>query len=90
MAEIFILSVPFKDELRNFEAELRVYGYTHKIAVMVEGVEIIYEPDEERNYRAFIPENFPDSQRFKSLAIGKMPDPDLLEAIAHQLETDLR
>jgi hypothetical protein len=66
---------------------LRVYGYTHKIAVMVEGTEIIYEPDEEGKYRAFIPENFPDSSQFKSEFIGKMPDPVLLEVIANQLET---
>ena len=81
MAEIFILRVQYKNEQRNFEAELQVYGYTHKVVVVVEGTEIIYEPDEESNYRALIPE----SQKEQ-----KLPDPELLKIIAHQLEKVLK
>ena len=52
MPESFLLSVQYKNEKKQFESELRVFGYTHKIAVNVNGTEIIFEPDEERNYRA--------------------------------------
>ena len=37
------------------EGELRIFGYTHKIAINFEGREILFEPDEERNYRAVMP-----------------------------------
>jgi len=36
-------------------AKLIVTGYTHKFGVDVNGQNIIFEPDEERNYRAVIP-----------------------------------
>ncbi len=39
----------------NFKARLLQLGsYTHKIQVYVNGTEVLFEPDEERNYRAYI------------------------------------
>jgi hypothetical protein len=32
------------------------YMAAHKIAINIEGEEILFEPDEERNYRAVIPD----------------------------------
>ena len=77
MPESFLLSVKYKNEVKQFESELRVFGYTHKIAVNVNGTEVIFEPDEERNYRAVLPENADDQ---------KPPDIELLKAIAGELE----
>ena len=57
MAESFILVVNYKGKEYQLDSELRVYGYTHKIAINLEGGEILFEPDEERNYRAVIPDN---------------------------------
>ena len=37
------------------KASLVVTGYTHKFNVDVNGQIIVFEPDEERNYRAVIP-----------------------------------
>ena len=45
-----------KDQEWQFESELRIFAYTHKISDNVNGTEIIFEPDEERNYRAVLPE----------------------------------
>jgi len=56
MAEAFTLVVDYKGKEYQFESELRVFGYTHKIAINLEGAEILFEPDEEGNYRAVIPD----------------------------------
>lgn len=56
MAEPFTLVVSYKGKDYHLDSELRVYGYTHKIAINIKGEEILFEPDEERNYRAVIPD----------------------------------
>jgi hypothetical protein len=58
MDEDIIIKVHFKDEEYNFETRLVTAGYTHKFVVLINGLEVFYEPDEERNYRAII--NTPD------------------------------
>jgi len=61
------------------KASLLVTGYTHKFAVDVDGQEVKFEPDEERNYRAVIP--------YEDLVNGSGADKELLQEIAHTLET---
>jgi hypothetical protein len=75
MAESFTLVVNYKGKEYQLDSELRVYGYTHKIAIHIEGEEILFEPDEERNYRAVIPEG-------SKIEI----DIGLMHAIAKELE----
>ncbi len=55
MDETFTLVVNYKGKEYQVDGELRVFGYTHKIAIKFEGREILFEPDEERNYRAVMP-----------------------------------
>ncbi len=50
--DIFELPVDYNGKELVFPAELLPMGFTHKIKVTVEGVDILFEPDEERNYRA--------------------------------------
>ena len=78
MTETFTLRVQYKKQERNFDAELRVFGYTHKIAIVIDKVEILFEPDEERNYRAVLPD---------ATGKEKLPDAELLRAIAMELES---
>ena len=80
MAEKFTLTVDYKNTERIFEAELRVYGYTYKIAMQVDDTEILFERDEEGNFRALLPEA--DKQ--------KMPDRHLLQLITEELERLLK
>lgn len=54
MEEQFELLVDYKGEQLTLKASLLVTGYTHKFSVDVNGQEIIFEPDEERNYRAIL------------------------------------
>jgi len=76
MPETFVLTVQYKNQDRDFDAELRMLGYTHKIAIIVDEVEIIFEPDEERNYRAVVLE---DNKQ-------KLHDPELIKTIALELQ----
>ena len=55
MDETFTLVINYKGKEYQVEGELRIFGYTHKIAINFEGREILFEPDEERNYRAVMP-----------------------------------
>ncbi len=50
--DIFELPVDYNGKELVFPAELLPMGFTHKIKVTVEGVDVLFEPDEERNYRA--------------------------------------
>ena len=56
MLDLFKLPVEYKGKEMLFPAELLPMGFTHKIKVTVDGTEILFEPDEERNYRAVIPD----------------------------------
>lgn len=76
MPESFTLTVPYKGQELNLDAILNVYGYTYKISVDVLGAEMIFEPDEERNFRAILAD-----PNIKSL-----PDKKLIEDIVLQLK----
>lgn len=79
MTEPFIITVTYKGEERNFEAQLQTSGYTHRFIVGVEGIEVFFEWDEEGRYRAVIPP--------AHLANAKKHiDPALLQAIAAAME----
>jgi len=54
MDEPFILTIQYDGREYTFEARLAVMGYTHKFYVVVNGKEVVFEPDEERKYRAIL------------------------------------
>ena len=54
MIDSFQIPVTFNHAELSFPAILIPQGYTHKILVYVNGLDIIFEPDEEGNYRAII------------------------------------
>ncbi len=76
MLDFFDLPVEYNGNEKLFPAELQPMGFTHKIKVTVEGIEILFEPDEERNYRAV---NY-DSGKSISIDLG------LLQAICKTLD----
>jgi hypothetical protein len=79
MDEKFQLPVLYKGEELLLDASLLVTGFTHKFVVEVSEQEIIFEPDEERNYRAIIP--------YEDFGKEKPVDKQLLKAIAEAIET---
>lgn len=78
MEEQFELQLQYKGQERRFKASLVVTGYSHQFIVDVSGQNIIFEPDEERNYRAVIP--------YVEIGQRKSVDVDLLQTIAVAIE----
>jgi hypothetical protein len=78
MPEPFELPVTFNGEEILFPAELWAMGFSYKIKIIVDGIDIFFEPDEEKNYRATIA----DSDRDKASLIRK----DLLQVISETLK----
>jgi hypothetical protein len=54
MDEPFIITIQHKGKERDLEASLQVFGYSHRFHVLVDGSDIIFERDEEGQYRAII------------------------------------
>ena len=82
MEETFELPVEYKGEQLMLKASLLVTGYTHKFNVEVDGQNIIFEPDEEKIYRAVI--NYEDIKKHKNI------DGELLKAICFVIEKLLK
>ena len=79
MEDTFDIPVTYKGKELLFKSKLLILGYTHKISVDVNGTEVVYEPDEERNYRALI-----DPEQMEGM---KRIDKELLKAIAEAIES---
>jgi hypothetical protein len=81
MTQDFDLPVSYQGEELLFPAPLQASHFSHQFIVDVYGVEILFEPDEERNYRAMI-----DPEALS----GKKIDIELLKAIAEAITTILK
>lgn len=79
MEDEFDLPVLFRGEEKSFRARLLLYGYSYKIQVMVDDQPILFEPDEERNWRALI--DMEDGEKHKPVNV------ELLQSIAASLES---
>ena len=79
MEDTFDIPVTYEVNELLFKSKLLILGYTHKISVDVNGIEVLYEPDEERNYRAVI-----ELEKMEGM---KTIDKELLKAIAGAIET---
>ncbi|MBD0288578.1 MAG: hypothetical protein ICV84_25940 [Flavisolibacter sp.] len=77
MNEPFDLPVNYKGKQLLFPARLLMLGYTHKFQVQVNGFEVLFEPDEERNYRAVVAPEQAESSKI---------DVELIKAIAEVIE----
>ena len=83
MEEEYEIPVVYKNQQLYFKAIVLTLGlYTKKIQMNVNGTEVFFEVDEERNYRAYID---PTNRE----AIDKA-DRELLQAITEALESIIR
>jgi hypothetical protein len=57
MNDSFELPVIYRGEELLFPAQLQQTGYSHRFVVEANGMTVIFEPDEERNYRAIVDED---------------------------------
>jgi len=87
MEDSFIITVPYKGQDRDFEAELLQMGYIHKFHVIVDGADLFFERDEEGRYRAILQEN--TEEKGPRTPPIKTPDLELLKLIAEKIEAIL-
>ncbi len=66
-----VLTIKYKEKNLDLPLSAYAYGHTYRIAVKVNEDEIIFEPDEERQLRAFASEHM---------------DKELIAVIAAELE----
>ena len=77
MDEMFDLPVQHNNKALLFPSQLQSWGYSHRILVTVGNYVVIFEPDEERKYRAL----------GNGEQTGDIPDSFLIQAIAQTIET---
>ena len=80
MYEPFDLPVIYKGEELLFPAHLKQLGFTHCLVVDMYGQEVLFEPDEEQNYRAIVEQE----------KLSKPISVELLHAIAEAIERLLK
>lgn len=77
MPESFELPVCYEEKELMLPAELQAWSISHRIIVYIDNFPLIFEPDEERNYRGVVaPEDRAKAERI---------DPGLLQAVADTL-----
>lgn len=79
MEDSFIIPLTFQGEELELEGRLHLLGYLHKIEVQVNGTAVLFEPDEERKYRALV--SIEQVEKSRNL------NPALLKAIAEKLDS---
>ena len=82
MEDSFSIDVDFRGKEYSFEARLVAVGYTHKIRILLNGVEVTFEPDEERNYRAIL--NSSDQSSIREVDI------ELIKAVGEKIQSILQ
>jgi hypothetical protein len=82
MTQDFDLPVSYRGKELLFPAALQVSRFSHQFLVDVYGLEILFEPDEERNYRAMLDPELLDKNR--------KIDAELLQAITEATKAVLK
>ena len=80
MQDDFSITVPYKGKEREFNVNMIVTGYTYKFFVEVDETGIIFEKDEEGNFRAMKAEPFNETSNRKEA------DVELLKLIQQAIE----
>jgi len=78
MNELFSIDLFYQGKEYSFEVSLVSLGYTHRFFVLINGIEVFYEPDEERKYRAILKDA--DQVKANNFDIG------LIRALGEKIE----
>jgi len=54
MNEPFLIPIVFEEVTYEFKARFERWGYSHRIAVLIDEITYNFEPDEEGGYRALV------------------------------------
>ena len=77
MENIFSIEIRHNGAALTFDARLDTIGFVHKILIKVNGIDVTFEPDEERNYRAMVQPS--------QMASLKEPDMHIIAAIGAEM-----
>ncbi|MDQ3291234.1 MAG: hypothetical protein M3Q05_08090 [Bacteroidota bacterium] len=78
MEESLTIPVNYKGVEHDFPCRVLATGYTHKIEVDINNLLVLFEPDEDQNYRALV-----DESQLKNIKV----EVGLLQAIAKVIES---
>ncbi len=78
MDDNFEIPVVFNHKELRFPCRLLQYGFTVKLEVTIEEAKVLFERDEERNWRALL--------SYEDIRANKKLDPGLLKEIAQAIE----
>jgi hypothetical protein len=79
MNEPFLIAVTYQGSEQEYKARFERWGYTHRIAVLIDETTVVFEPDEEGGYRAIRMDNASGTVAF-----------GLLQAISEKLQAELK
>ncbi len=77
MEENFTIDISNNGREMNFDARFVPFGYSYKILVNVNNIEVSFEPDENRNYRAIVQDQHQSNLKEK--------DKEIIKAIIERL-----
>jgi hypothetical protein len=75
--EPFIIPVNYQGTEHEFKARFERWGYSHRIAVLIDEATFVFEPDVDGNYRAMT----------DATKVELLPKIGLLQAVAEKLKT---
>jgi hypothetical protein len=78
MEDTFGVEVEHGGRKYTFEGRLATVGFTHRFYVLINGLEVTWEPDEERNYRAMLSA----ADQHKATAL----DRELIKAVGDKIQ----
>ncbi len=78
MEDRFSIDVVHNNKEVIFDAHLVTIGYIPQFHILINGIEVVYEPDEERNYRAIVEPS--------KIALLKTTDMELIQLVGQRLE----
>lgn len=83
MQDNFSLSIVYKNQEKEYPVTLVQQGYTYKLIVLIDDLEVCFEPDEERNFRVVaMPEQ--DEKKLQKI------DRQLLQLLKEKIEETLQ
>jgi hypothetical protein len=65
--EHFEFNIEHRGETKTFHGTFGKYGYSYRFIVDVDGSEVIFEPDEERNLRAVVTSGMHNDSKMREL-----------------------
>lgn len=63
----FDLDIEYRGQTKTFHGTFSQYGYSYRFMINVEGSEVIFEPDEERNLRAIVPSAIQNNSNIREM-----------------------